>query len=159
MIVKTKHGFTLIELLVVMAILGILAAIGLGSFRTAQMKGRDAVRKHDLEQIEKALEMFYNDNGRYRTSTEGLPSGEWRSPEGTLYIKEIPSDPKIGAYPYESDDDGKCYKIYARLENTQDRCFTTKPTYCTDHGTTCGGASCNYVVTSQNVRPDQDPCP
>ncbi|MGB9706948.1 MAG: type IV pilin protein, partial [Microgenomates group bacterium] len=63
--IKPKFGFTLIELLVAVAILGILATVGLGSFQSSQMKGRDARRKSDLSQIQKALEMYYNDKGAY----------------------------------------------------------------------------------------------
>ena len=60
-----KKGFTLIELLVVIAILGLLATVGLSSFRTSQLKGRDSKRKSNLSQIQKALEMYYNDYGQY----------------------------------------------------------------------------------------------
>ncbi|MCG2691197.1 prepilin-type N-terminal cleavage/methylation domain-containing protein, partial [Microgenomates group bacterium] len=47
-----KHkGFTLIELLVVIAIIGILSSVGLSTFTTAQIKGRDAKRKTHLSQL------------------------------------------------------------------------------------------------------------
>ena len=143
-------GFTLIELLVVIAILGLLATIGLASFRSTQIKSRDSQRKSDLNQIQKALEMYYNDNGEYRNS---LPDGGsvWEDAKGTLYMKEIPQDPKFGDYVYASID-GTSYILYARLENDQDSCFNPGG-FCKDYGLPCGDANCNYAVSSQNITP------
>lgn len=139
-----KKGFTLIELLVAIAILGILATVGLGSFRSSQMKGRDAQRKHDLGQIQKGLEMYYNDYGSYPSS---LPTGEWTDGK-TIYMKSVPTDPKGGSYCYESD--GNYYKIYAKLENSQDPAITKSG--CVGCSCSCGGESgyC-YKVASPNA--------
>jgi len=149
-----KPGFTLIELLVVMAILAILATVGLVSFRTTQMKGRDARRKNDLGQIQKALEMYYNDYSSYPlTGTLPGGGGKWEDDEGTLYMKEVPEDPKFGNYQYASAD-GSDYRLYARLENTNDSCFTADPNRCNldgFDGTDCGGDKCSFMVTSPNI--------
>jgi hypothetical protein len=92
--------------------------------------------------------MYYNDNGQYPDS---LPSGggSWEDAKGTLYMKEIPEDPKFGNYIYSSDNTS--YRLYARLENTQDSCFTTG--LCKDYGLLCGDTDCNYAMSSQNVTP------
>lgn len=66
---KKQHGFTLIELLVVIAIIGILAAVVLVSLNSARSKSRDSRRIADVRQVQTALELFYNDNGRYPTET------------------------------------------------------------------------------------------
>jgi len=138
-----KAGFTLIELLVTIAILGILATVGLGSFQSSQMKGRDAQRKSDLSQIQKALEMYYNDKGRYPNV---LPTGEWSGEGGTIYMKFVPTDPKGGGYCYESD--GSYYKIYARLENTKDsKIITPSSSVCT------AASGYNYGLSSSNAAP------
>jgi len=148
MIKNKRNAFTLIELLVVVAILGILATVGLGSFQSSQMKSRDAQRKSDLSQIQKALEMYYNDKGRYRTATEGLPTGEWSNAAGTIYMKTVPTDPKGGNYCYESDNNGTYYKIYAKLENTKD------PKIITPSSSVCAVANgYNYGVSSSNATP------
>jgi len=142
---KKTSGFTMIELIVVIAILGLLSTIGLVSFRTAQIKGRDTQRKSDLAQIQKALEIYYNDYGYY--PTDDYPaSGSFVDTKGTLYIKEIPQDPKFDAYPYSSD--GTFYILYARLENNQDPCFESG--FCKDYGLACGDGNCNYAVASPN---------
>ncbi|PIP15252.1 hypothetical protein COX47_00635, partial [Candidatus Roizmanbacteria bacterium CG23_combo_of_CG06-09_8_20_14_all_35_49] len=56
-----RKAFTLIELLLVIIILGVLATLIIGNFFTSLKKGRDARRKGDLEQIQRALEMYYED--------------------------------------------------------------------------------------------------
>lgn len=60
-----EKGFTLIELLVVIAIIGLLSSVVLASLNTARMKARDAQRISGLKEIQKALEMYYQDYGTY----------------------------------------------------------------------------------------------
>jgi len=54
---KVKQGFTLIELLIVITIIGILASLTLASYGGAQQKARDGIRKSDLAQMKRALEL------------------------------------------------------------------------------------------------------
>ena len=58
-----KKGFTLIELLVVVAIIGLLASVILASLNTARGKARDAQRESNLQNIQIALEMYYDKYG------------------------------------------------------------------------------------------------
>lgn len=151
---KKRTGFTLIELLVVMAILGVLATIAAASFRTAQIKGRDAKRKHDIAQIQKALEIYYNDYARYPATTDFPSGGSSWVVSGYVYLQEVPADPKYGDYVYNTDTDGTIHYLYARLENENDACFTTNPNSCDwagFGGTDCGDEACNYKLTSPNV--------
>jgi prepilin-type N-terminal cleavage/methylation domain-containing protein len=60
---KFKKGFTLIELLVVIAIIGILASIVLVSLNSARMKGRDARRVSELQEMFKAVTLIDTDAG------------------------------------------------------------------------------------------------
>jgi type II secretion system protein G len=145
---QTQRGFTLMELLIVIAILGILATIGLGSFRSSQIKGRDAQRKSDLSQIQKALEMYYNDYGEY---PESLPAGgsAWQDTKGTLYMKEVPKDPKDFNYCYEVAPNGSWYRLYAKLENEKDAGITKSG--CSGGCTCQGDSTYNYKVTSSNA--------
>ncbi len=149
---ESKRGFTLIELLIAMAILGILAAVGLGSFRSSQIKGRDAQRKSDLGQLQRALEMYVNDKAQYPTEDD-FPEGgaEWRATEGTLYIKEVPRDPKDVNYCYEADSDGDWYRLYAKLENERDPAIEKT---CGVGGADCtcdGDSDYNYKAESPNA--------
>lgn len=149
---RSNQGFTLMELLVVIVILGLLATIGLVSFRGVQIKGRDTQRKNDLNQIQKALEMYDNDYGSYLATLPG-GGGSWSDAKGTLYMKEVPKDPKdpVQKYLYQQRNNGTGYALYATLENTNDSCFKTG--LCKDYGISCGNANCNYAVSSANITP------
>ncbi len=58
-------AFTLIELLVVIAIIGLLSSIVFASLKSARAKARDARRMQDLQQLERAMLMYYDKHGYY----------------------------------------------------------------------------------------------
>jgi type II secretion system protein G len=149
-------GFTLIELMVAMAILGILATVGISSFRSSQIKTRDARRKSDLGQLQRALETYYNDHSSYPLSNDtGLIEideislswgGELKDDNDTVYMKELPQDPNVNpAYCYISD--GSSYRLYAMLENSED------PSRGGPYS--CGGSDniYNFGLSSPNTTP------
>jgi prepilin-type N-terminal cleavage/methylation domain-containing protein len=73
---KSKIGFTLIELLVVISIIGLLSSMAFYALNIARMKARDARRKADLVQIQKALLLYaYNHGGALPTSGFGYNNG------------------------------------------------------------------------------------
>ncbi len=76
-IIMKRKGFTLLELVIVIVLLGILSALISGNFITSLKKGRDSRRITDLEQIQKSLEMYYEDQKAYPTLAiaPGLPFG------------------------------------------------------------------------------------
>lgn len=153
---KNNFGFTLIELLVSMAILGILSTIGLGTFRSSQIKSRDARRKSDLGNIQKALEMYQSDHEVYPSSNN---SGQivitslldwngrvqFKDQKETIYMQELPNDPLASpSYCYVST--GSDYKLYARLENINDPQRLTV-------NVSCNSVEYNYGVSSSNAKP------
>jgi prepilin-type N-terminal cleavage/methylation domain-containing protein len=73
---RKESGFTIIELLIVIAIIGILATLVLTNFQGAQAKGRDTVRKNDINSLYQKLEEYYNEQGGY--------------PDGTLTAAVLP---------------------------------------------------------------------
>ncbi len=115
---KSKNAFTLIELLVVIAIIGVLATISVIALQNVRSKARDAKRVGDVKQIRTALEMFFNDNGRYPLTSE-FESGSLAT--GTdIYLSRIPesSTPADGdctvtenSFSYFSDD-GSDYQLF-----------------------------------------------
>ena len=157
-----NHGFTLMEILIAIAILGILAVVGMGNFYTSLKKGRDARRKSDLEQVQKALEMYYNDHGQYPIDSEfdvNSPWGEEFTDGATIYMTKLPVDPKTRSdyqYDYETDDEGTFFQLYTCLENTQDQGpGVNQDGYA---GTDCGCPTvsdpiCNYGISSPNTEP------
>jgi len=62
-----SSGFTLIELLVVVAIIGILAAIGIVSFNGYVASAKKTSAKNIMQQISLGQTEYYSDNGFYYT--------------------------------------------------------------------------------------------
>ena len=94
---RTK-GFTLIELLVVIAIIGILSAIVLASMSGARSKGRDAKRIADLKQLQLALQLYYDGNNAY-PSTSGNVGTSLTALTSSNYLSTLPTDP-LTTYNY-----------------------------------------------------------
>lgn len=144
-----KEGFTLIELLIVIVILGILAAFVSGNFFSSLKKGRDARRKADLNNVKKALEMYYEDNLKYPDKlTWGFPLIDTK---GRMYIKRLPKDPTLGcSYKYEhvsSPQEG--WRLYSIIENPLDSEEGVNQSGYT--GKNCGCGTCKYMITSSNL--------
>lgn len=123
-----KKSFTLIELLIVIFIFGILTSLISLNFITSLKKGRDARRKADLEQIQRALEMYYEDKRSYpnfnifANSNYSLCETQIAQSCGKekVYMQKIPNDPNFGkSYEYQTDTGGSYYRLFACLENNQ----------------------------------------
>ncbi len=115
---KKQKGFTLIELLVVVAIIGLLAAMSVVALNSARAKARDSKRVGDIKQMQTALELYYNDNGRYPPTV--ATGGEIAS--GTAkYMSQVPGNPQpssdgtctggVTTYTYATDTNGSTYTI------------------------------------------------
>jgi general secretion pathway protein G len=99
-------GFTLLELLVVMVIIGLLAGFVAPRYFAQVGKSQVKVARAQIDALDKALDQFRLDVGRYPTTEEGLPvlvaqpSGEanWAGP----YLKKsVPADPWGRPYVYQ----------------------------------------------------------
>lgn len=150
---KTNKGFTLIELLIVIAILAILAFIITPNLLSSLKKGRDAKRKGDLGNVQKALEMYYEDRGVYPLQAGVVFDAEF-SVGGKVYMIRLPQDPSAPAgyrYYYCPSTDSQSYQLYASLENTQDPQVIDPFTCGTSN---CGtNHTCNYGISSPNSTP------
>lgn len=73
---QSRRGFTLIELLVVIAIIGLLTSVILASLSYARQKSRDGKRIAEITQTVRALELFYDSNQRYPSTTPTGFSGK-----------------------------------------------------------------------------------
>jgi general secretion pathway protein G len=96
-------AFTLVEMLIVVIIIGILAAALLPKLKGAQQRARDTARKANLSQVSTALEMYFNDKGRY---PNGSCLNDIEKELVPTYIGNLPRDPQKGRVVYGTRDNG-----------------------------------------------------
>ncbi len=159
---NAKKGFTLIELLVVIAIIGILAAFAFVSFGGAQARARDAQRKNDLNQVQKALQAYYSDHGQYPNANQN--NGSWcevytlnnNNVLNPTYMKKLPQDPQfidtrvnatMQCYVENvADATGQSYYLGVKLENSSDSGIQNSPRLQLTGTQVCGPTSGYYCV-------------
>lgn len=116
---KFKKAFTLIELLVVIAIIGILATLAVVALQQARSRARDSKRIADIKQAQTALELFFNEQGRY-PSIEEWNSGTLITSSGEMLMINIPTapypadgicDPAQNTFYYQASEDYSTYSI------------------------------------------------
>ncbi|MCF7906651.1 prepilin-type N-terminal cleavage/methylation domain-containing protein [Patescibacteria group bacterium] len=142
-----NKGFTLIELLVVISIIGIISLIGVVSLNQTRENAGDAKRMADIRQIRIAIDLYYDYEGYYPTTTVDCTSialsDSSLSQNGTTGFDELmeqlmseenkligikPEDPKnTGNFTYRYCSDGYVYEIshFNELDDT----FTTYKVY------------------------------
>ena len=64
-----QSGFTLIELLVVISIITLLSSIILTNLNKGRVSSRIANRQSNLSSLRKAMELYYNDNNGYPSTS------------------------------------------------------------------------------------------
>lgn len=127
-----KFGFTLIELLVVISIIGILTTLVAANLNSARSRARDAGRKSDLKNIQTALRLYYNDNGRYPETPP--PFGAKWEAGSTVYMSKVPQDTLSPDQTFQytvGATDKDLYTLSACLENGSDK-----------QGVTASGITC-----------------
>lgn len=103
---RSQRAFTLLELLVVMVIIGLLAGFVAPKYFGQIGKSEVKVARAQIDALDKALEQYRLDLGKYPSTEQGLaalnvsPPGEakWSGP----YLrKDAPLDPWGRAYVYK----------------------------------------------------------
>lgn len=172
-----KHkGFTLVELILVMALLSILAIMLIGNFNAVLKKGRDAQRKNDLAQLQKALEIYYEDNKSYPTFTaifnKKLCKNSSCAVGDTNYMVRTPNDPNSSKYTYVyipapvENNKSTYYYLYSYIENDQDQGPNVSMTgfinpidsTTTECGVVVNNTYCRYYISSSSA-PQLTPAP
>ena len=148
---KISRAFTLIELLVVIAIIAILTAIITANFTSSKAKARDAKRISDINQIQLALQFYFDRCSAYPATlaeaetSPGCPSG---INLGT-FISHIPTPPQIvtnaSDYRYGLDANKTDYILATQLEANNSSILSDDidtSTYSVD----CDDTAFNYCV-------------
>jgi len=120
-----QAGFTLLELLVVIVIIGLLAAY-VGPKYFAQLgKSEVTIARAQIESLEKSLDTYRLDVGRYPTTEEGLgalmaaPATATVKWNGPYMKKAIPPDPWGHAYIYRAPGSKAEYEIVSTGKDGQ----------------------------------------
>lgn len=115
-----QFGFTIVELLIVIVVIAILAAISIVAYNGIQDRARTTSIKSDLNSLNKAIQLYYADNGLYPVTGPSTWMG-YNSALNNSFIpglapKYIQNTPQVGStsqyptYIYRSDN-GQEYKL------------------------------------------------
>jgi general secretion pathway protein G len=105
MAIRREAGFTLLELLVVMVIIGLLVGYVGPKYFSQVGKSEVKAAKAQINALEKALDQYRLDTGRYPSTDLGLKALVERPPsepkwQGPYLAKAIPPDPWGNPYQY-----------------------------------------------------------
>ncbi len=114
--VRASRGFTLLELLVVMVIIGLLAGYVAPRYFSQVGKSEVKTAMAQINALEKALDTYRLDIGRYPSTEQGLaalvnkPQNEpkWQGP---YLAKAVPLDPWGRPYQYKSPGEKAEYDL------------------------------------------------
>jgi prepilin-type N-terminal cleavage/methylation domain-containing protein len=125
-----QAGFTLIELLIVIAIIGILSSVIVVSLSDARVKAQDAKKLLLVNQLSRALELYYDDNNHY-PPYRAYPPDPWSDPCGRqwcvfqadlasyipLPLDPVPVDGFLIGYESNSGDNFQTYGLMVSLKH------------------------------------------
>lgn len=116
---NNNDGFTLIELMIVIAILAILGAFAVNTFKGVIPNANVTAAKSDIKNFSMVLEMYKLQNGNYPTSEEGLQKlvtdgmlkskliDPWKNPYHYRYPGQFGEVPEIWSTGADGVDGGE----------------------------------------------------
>ena len=131
-----QKGFTIVELLIVIVVIAILAAIAVVAYNGIQDRAAISKSETDLQAINKAIQLYYVDNGSYPNTSTAMRNSTDNPTDyvpGLVpnYIAKLPTSSfgtggNTGAYLYRSTNSGTDYKIIAHAGKFTTLCPTVK---------------------------------
>lgn len=110
-----RNGFTLVELIVVIAIIGILATVGVSSYSNVLSKSKMTKAQEDINELVKALKIEQIQTGSWVCGADGwcniTTTATWNAVATGLvptYLESVPNDPWGRAYFYDGSPITEC---------------------------------------------------
>ena len=132
-----SRGFVRVEALILIFIL-LLAVLDVGlSFLSARTAARDRIRLADVSQIQKALNVYFQENGVYPAAAQNQPAG---------------FDAYLESWPVAPAADGRCSQVqntYAYAQKSQGSDYSL--TFCLGQGSGSIAAGA-YTLTNQGIK-------
>jgi prepilin-type N-terminal cleavage/methylation domain-containing protein len=130
----SKAGFTLIELLIVVAIIGILASVGIPMYNGYIQSAKESVAQNNLKSIGLLELDYHTENNKYFITYTG---NQTRTINNLLFSGKKTLDEKGDYYYFIRPYSSSGYKAYAYPTNRS----SSLKKYCIDHndnlGTSC----------------------
>lgn len=109
---SNQKGFTLLEILIVLAILGTIMTMVMTKVNDSRNRAKQKQTQLELNSWSEAVNMYYNDCGKYPTSLEGIKKGDgdcsaW---DPGAYSKLNTRDPWGGEFVYSATGSGYSIK-------------------------------------------------
>ena len=151
MLKKRKKAFTVIELLVAITIAVLIMALALTTMKSVKEKSRDTKRIQEINQIVKALQLYWIENDYYPTRTCPCGHGGWETsdtyPEQFMeylssYLPEIPLDPinkRVQGFSFFGPRPGNYFYAYYRY-NAASYCL------CDESSPTCKNVDRPFAI-------------
>ncbi len=142
-----RNAFTLVELAVVLTILSVLSVL-LFLFLNPNnqlKKARNTQRQGDINEVTKAINLYYDDHGCFPDS---IPWGEVWEENNTIYMKKVPNGPTCRnafctEYTYIAE--GTCPQWFGLFSDQEQPAIQIS--------TTCGLSSLSNCIPQGSVNP------